>query len=101
MRYHIRTVLAVFFFVLPGILYSQPGIAEFYQAEHEVNRWYFGFSDLVLIIGAIAGLLGGLRVFTNWQSGKHHIDNQVMAWFFSCLFLSIIGSALRALYGIN
>ena len=72
-----------------------------YQAEREVNRWYFSFSDLILVIGAIAGLVGGLRVYSNWQSGKHHIDSQVMGWFFSCLFLSIIGAALRALYGVN
>jgi len=80
--------------------YAQPGISEFYSASAEVHRWYFSLSDLVLVIGAITGLLGGLKVYANWQMGKHHIDAQVMGWFFSCLFLSVMGGFLRGLFGL-
>jgi len=79
---------------------AQPGISEFYSASSEVHRWYFSLSDLVLVIGAISGMLGGLRVYANWQTGKHHIDAQVMGWFFSCLFLSVMGVFLRGLFGL-
>lgn len=80
---------------------AQPGLDEFRQVSGEVNSFYFSFSDLALVIGAICGLLGGLRVYNNWQSGRHHIDAQVMGWFFSCLFLSLVGAALRALFGVH
>lgn len=100
MKQVFKTACAVFFFAIPFLCLAQPGLAEFGQAEQEIKSWYFSFSDLVLIIGAIAGLAGGLRVYTNWQSGKHHIDAQVMGWFFSCLFLSLVGTFLRALYRI-
>jgi len=93
-------IFAIFYF-LPKTVLAQPGISDFYQVEQQVNRWYFDFSDLVLSIGAIAGLLGGLRIYNNWQTGNPRIDSQVAGWFFSCLFLSILSTALRALYGIN
>lgn len=85
---------------LPMLGHSQPGISDFYQASSEVRHWYFALSDLVLVLGAIAGILGGLRVYTNWQSGSRHIDAQVMGWFFSCLFLSLTGAFLRGLFGL-
>ncbi|WP_199120320.1 DUF4134 domain-containing protein [Pedobacter sp. ASV28] len=98
-----KTTPVVFFFVLPFLASGQspPGIGEFYSASREVSRWYFSLSDLVLVLGAISGMLGGLRVYSNWQSGKHHIDAQVMGWFFSCLFLSMLGAVLKALFGVH
>ena len=95
----VTVFLTVIFFALCAT--AQPGLDEFYQVSGEVNRFYFSFSDLALVIGAVCGLLGGLRVYSNWQSGKHHIDAQVMGWFFSCLFLSLAGAALKALFGVN
>jgi len=101
---NVKTAFAVFFFALPNYGVCQTGaqgIPELYQASSEMNRWYHHMADLVLVIGAISGLLGGLRVYANWQSGKHHIDSQVMGWFFSCLFLSLLGTALKALFGVH
>lgn len=96
------TAIAVLLFVLPRTAFPQPGINEFYSATGEMHRWYFSLSDLVLVIGAISGIFGGLRIYANWQSGKHHhIDAQVMGWLFSCLFLTLVHVFLKALYGIS
>jgi len=81
-------------------LQEPPGIKEFYQASSSMHGYYYSFSDLSLVLGAIVGMLGGLRVFLNWQSGRHHIDAQVMGWFFSSLFLLLCSVFLRGLFGL-
>lgn len=77
---------------------AQPGLSEFNSLTNEVNRYYFNFSDLSLVIGAICGLLGGIRLFNNWQMGKERIDAQLTGWFMSCIFLSLISAALKGLF---
>jgi len=81
-------------------LQDPPGIKEFYQASSSMHGYYYSFSDFSLVLGAIVGMLGGLRVYLNWQSGRHHIDAQVMGWFFSSLFLLLCSVFLRGLFGL-
>lgn len=81
-----------------GVCSAQPGLPEFRQASNDIRGWYYGMSDFVLVLGAIAGILGGAKVFTNWQSGKRNIDNEVIAWFLACLFLSMMGGIVRAFF---
>jgi len=92
------TLLAILSSALPAL--AQPGLEEFNSVSSDLGSYFFSLSDLVLVIGAIAGIVGGLRVFANWQMGKHHIDAQVMAWFFSCLFLLLVSTFLSGLFGI-
>ncbi|WDF66889.1 DUF4134 family protein [Sphingobacterium oryzagri] len=97
----VKPVLTSILLFFPVLLLGQPGLSEFYGVSSEVGRWYYALSDFVLVFGAIAGILGGLRIYANWQSGRHHhIDAQVMGWLFSCLFLTLVSAFLKALYGI-
>lgn len=87
--------------LLPIVGIAQPGLNEFRQVRNEVNGWYYHMSDFVLALGAIAGIVGGARVYSNWQLGRRNIDQEVAVWFLACLFLSMIGAVLKALYGVN
>jgi len=96
-------IWAAFFALLlmiVGPAVAQPGINELKQASGTIGGWYFNLSDLVLVTGAISGMIGGLRVFTAWQTGRHHIDAQIIGWLFGCIFLSLLGGALKLLFGI-
>lgn len=98
---YLKAALAAFFYFRVVRAACQPGLSDFYRVENQVHHYYFGFSDFALAIGAVCGLIGGLRVYNNWQLGKPHIDAQVAAWFFSCLFLSLLSTCVAALFGIN
>ncbi|MFC3560183.1 DUF4134 family protein [Pedobacter jamesrossensis] len=93
----------IFASLLATAIYSAaqvPGLSEFSQATSQIKQQYFSLSDLAMVVGAISGLLGGLRVYANWQGGRHHIDRQVAGWLFSCIFLSLCGVFLRGVFGL-
>lgn len=79
---------------------SPPGVSEFQEAESDMKEIYVALSRLSFAVGAVSGLLGGLRVYNNWQMGRHHIDIQVISWFSACIFLATIGFFLSGLFGV-
>ena len=79
---------------------SPPGVAEFQEVESDIKKFYVALSRLSFVVGAVSGLLGGLRVYNNWQMGRHRVDVEVISWFGACLFLATIGFFLSGLYGV-
>lgn len=77
---------------------SPPGLAEIGQATNEISFMASAMLNLSLVIGALFGLVGGLRVYNNWQMGKDRIDVQVISWFAACLFLLVANIFIKALF---
>src|SRR5690606_38012387 len=91
----------IFFAALPQA-YAQmlPGTSECNEGETIIIQNFHALSGAVLVLGAVFGLVGGLRVYNNWQLGKRNIDQEVIGWFSAGLFLSILGGFLKVLYRI-
>lgn len=94
--------LSLFFFLSGSEAYAQspPGVSKFQEVETDMKGFYVALSRLSFVVGAVSGLLGGLRVYNNWQLGRHHVDVQVVSWFGACLFLATMGFFLSGLYAV-
>ncbi|QJD98561.1 DUF4134 domain-containing protein (plasmid) [Mucilaginibacter robiniae] len=100
--YFIRAAIltALFYCLVFQVNAQPPGIQEFGDATRMVKSQYHALTYTASILGAIFGLVGGLRVYNNWQSGKHHIDAQVMGWLGAFIFLQLIAVIMGAMYGV-
>ena len=79
---------------------AQPGIAEMQKARQDLAADYFSAFDLSLVLATLLGLTGAVKIYHNWQMGKHHIDTDIAAWFYAAFFMVLAGAFLRALFGI-
>jgi hypothetical protein len=57
-------------------------------------------SSLILAIGAVVGLIGGVRVYIKWNSGDQDINKEIMSWGGSCLFLVLVSVVIKAFFGV-
>lgn len=83
---------------LPAL--AQPGLDEMQQAQQSLTASFFSALDCSLVIAAIFGILGALRIYHNWQLGHPHIDQAVAGWFFAALFMVLAGAFLQAAFRI-
>jgi hypothetical protein len=79
---------------------GQPGISEMQDVRQDLTSTFFSAFDLSLVIAAIFGIIGALRIYHNAQMGRERITADVAAWFFAALFMTVAGVFLRALFGI-
>ncbi|MDB5143376.1 MAG: hypothetical protein JWQ66_2089 [Mucilaginibacter sp.] len=92
--------LCICFFLFSGLVWGQPGISEMQDARQDLTATFFSAFDLSLVLAAIFGILGALRIYHNAQMGRERITAEVAAWFFAALFMTVAGVFLRALFGI-
>ena len=57
-------------------------------------------STLCLAIGAVVGIIGGVRVYIRWNSGEQDISKEVMGWAGACLFLVLVSVVIKAFFGV-
>jgi len=68
------------------------------QATAEVTSYVDPISNLIIAIGAVVGLIGGVRVYIKWQSGDQDTQKAIMGWFGACLFLILVGVVIKAFF---
>lgn len=88
------TALTVFS-VYSSFAQSSAGID---QATSEVSSYIDPVANLIIAIGAVVGLIGGVRVYIKWQSGDQDTQKAIMGWFGACLFLVLVGVVIRAFF---
>jgi len=69
-------------------------------ASSEIATYVDPVANFILIIGAVVGLIGGVRVFIKWNSGDQDTQKSIMGWFGSCLFLVTVGIVIKAFFGL-
>ena len=69
-------------------------------AANSVKGIFGNVSNLVLMIGAVTGLAGGIRVYIKWQNGDQDLNKHIIGWIGSCIFLLLTGTALKLFFGL-
>ena len=87
----VLTVLGVY----DALAQSSAGID---QATSEVSSYVDPVANLIIAIGAVVGLVGGVRVYIKWQSGDQDTQKAIMGWFGACLFLILVGVVIKAFF---
>ena len=88
-------VALVIFSIYQAVAQSAAGID---QATAEVSSYVDPVSNLIIAIGAVVGLIGGVRVYIKWQSGDQDTQKAIMGWFGACLFLILVGVVIKAFF---
>ncbi|WP_317130129.1 DUF4134 domain-containing protein [Pedobacter hiemivivus] len=79
---------------------AQGGTTGINAATSSLTSYVDPVSSLTLAIGAVVGIIGGVRVYIKWNSGDQDINKELMGWGGSCLFLVLVSVVIKAFFGV-
>ena len=81
-------------------LFAQDGNDGIEEATDMVTGYFDSGADLMYAVGALVGLIGGVKVYQKWNAGDHDTGKTAAAWFGSCVFLVVVTTVIRSFFGI-
>ena len=74
---------------------GQAGITE---APQMVTSYLAPGTKLIYAIGAVVGLIGGVKVYGKFSSGDPDTSKTAASWFGACIFLIVAATILRSFF---
>lgn len=92
----ILTLMAV---VLASAAMAQGnGIKGITYATSMVTSYFAPLTKLIYAVGAVVGLIGGIKVYQKFSSGDPDTSKTAASWFGACIFLVIVGVVLESFF---
>ena len=74
------------------------GMAGINEATSMVTSYFDPATKLVYAIGAVVGLIGGVKVYSKFSSGDPDTNKTAASWFGACIFLIVAATILRSFF---
>ena len=74
------------------------GLSGINQATNMVTSYFDRATKLIYAIGAVVGLIGGVKVYSKFSSGDPDTSKTAASWFGACIFLIVAATILRSFF---
>mgnify|MGYP001630085278 CR=1 FL=1 len=74
------------------------GLAGITDATTMITSYFDPGTKLVYAVGAIVGLIGGIKVYNKFSSGDPDTSKTAASWFGACIFLLVSATILRSFF---
>jgi len=68
------------------------------DATKMVTGYFDPATQLIYAIGAVVGLIGGVKVYNKFSSGDPDTSKTAASWFGACIFLIVAATILRSFF---
>ena len=74
------------------------GMAGINEATKMLTSYFDPGTKLIYAIGAVVGLIGGIKVYNKFSSGDPDTSKTAASWFGACIFLIVAATILRSFF---
>lgn len=83
---------------ISSVLAQGDGSQGIRDATTMVTSYFEPATKLIYAIGAVVGLIGGVKVYGKFSSGDPDTSKTAASWFGACIFLIVAATILRSFF---
>jgi len=68
------------------------------EATNMITSYFDPATKLIYAVGAVVGLIGGVKVYGKFSSGDPDTSKTAASWFGACIFLIVAATILRSFF---
>lgn len=84
--------------VVEAVFAEGDGSAGIKEATTMITSYFDPATKLIYAVGAIIGLIGGVKVYSKFSSGDPDTSKTAASWFGACIFLIVAATILRSFF---
>jgi hypothetical protein len=81
-----------------SIMAQGNGVAGITEATQMVGSYFEPATRPIYAIGAVVGLIGGVKTYTKFSNGDPDTSKTASSWFGACIFLIVAATILRSFF---
>jgi Domain of unknown function (DUF4134) len=85
---------------LGGYAQTADGNAGINEANTLVKSYFAAATTLLYAVGAIMGLVGAIKVYSQFINHDQRTMNGVFIWVGGCIFLVVVASVIQSFFGV-
>lgn len=94
-----KSLLSAAFLCISSLALAQGnGVGGINEATRMVTSYFDPATKLIYAIGAVVGLIGGVKVYNKFSSGDPDTSKTAASWFGACIFLIVAATILRSFF---
>lgn len=98
MRKRILFFTAILLATSASVFAQGNGMQGITDATNMVTSYFDPATKLIYAIGAVVGLIGGVKVYSKFSSGDPDTSKTAASWFGACIFLIVAATILRSFF---
>lgn len=98
MRKKVLFFAAMLLAVSTSLFAQGNGMQGITDATNMVTSYFDPATKLIYAIGAVVGLIGGVKVYSKFSSGDPDTSKTAASWFGACIFLIVAATILRSFF---
>lgn len=71
------------------------------DAAKQLGTYFDPATKIMYAVSAIVGLIGGIKVYSKWNSGDPDTQKVAAAWFGACIFLVVVATVIKTFFGVK